>query len=330
MLPVTKLTAPDVEQSIDKRIAREAALWSVRLHPSAKPSAQTLAVCENWRSKNVIHEIAWQRAQEFNAKFGVLSPSIGNATLNRPSLPERRRAIKALVVAITAAPVGWYAYKNGVIDAFTADHRTAVGERKNVQLADGSQIELNTDSAVDVIFSNKQRLLILRRGEAFVKTAKDPSGASRPFLVKTEHGLLRALGTVFSVRTASDVSTVSVFEHAVEVTIPAAPAIIVNQGEQISFSHNEIQRPTPLPPHADAWKDGLLYAFKTPLSVFTNELSRYRRGWIRCHPSVAAMQVSGSFQLDDTDHVLQALVATLPIKVTFYARYWVTIGPIEG
>lgn len=328
MLPITKLTASDVEQSIDNRIAREAALWSVRLHPSAKPSAQTIAECEKWRSINAIHEIAWQHAQEFNAKFAVLSPGLGNSTLNRPSLPDRRRAIKALVVAITAAPVGWYAYKNGTVDSFTADYRTAVGERRNVQLADGSQIELNTDSAIDVVFGNKQRLLILRRGEAFLKTAKDPSGTSRPFLVKTEHGLLRALGTVFSVRTTSDVSTVSVFEHAVEVTIPTSSTVIVNQGEQISFSNNEIQRPAPLPPHADAWKDGLMYAFKTPLSAFASELSRYRRGWIKCHPSVASMQVSGSFQLDDTDHVLQALVATLPIKVTFYTRYWVSIEPL--
>lgn len=330
MLPVKQLNPLQVETYIDKHIAREAAQWSVKLHPSAKPSAKTIAECESWRAKDAIHEIAWQRAQELNTKFGILPPGVAKPTLDRPSLPHRRHSFKALVAAITAVPIGWYAYRNGAVDSLVADYRTAVGERRSIQLTDGSQVELNTDSAIDIAFNEGQRLLIVRRGEVLIQTANDPRGASRPFLVKTAQGILRPLGTRFSVRTLNDTSTLSVFEHAVELTIPASPAVVVNQGQQVTFSPHEIHPPSTLPAHADAWKDGLLFAFKKPLATFASELGRYRKGWIQCHPSVADMPVSGTFQLGDTDHVLQALVATLPVQVKFITRYWVSIEPLEG
>lgn len=320
-----------MEHTIDKRIARAAAQWSVRLHPSAQPTAQTIAECEQWRGQNVLHELAWQRAQDFNAKFGVLPHELGKSTLNRSSLPERRRAIKVLAAAIIAAPAGWYVYANGGIDALNADHRTAKGERRRIQLADGTLLHLNTDSAIDVAFSSTQRVLSLRRGEVYIQTARDAQEPYRPFIVKTQDGVLRALGTAFSVRQQDGYSDLAVFEHAVEVSLPqSGPSLVVNAGQRVTFTHKQIRAPEQLQAHASAWKNGLLYAFKTPLPAFVNELSRYRRGWIKCHPALVGMEVSGSFQLDDTEHVLEALTTTLPIKITFYTRYWVSIEPLEA
>ena len=54
---------------------------------------------------------------------------------------------------------------------------------------------------------------------------------------------------------------------------------------------------------------------------------RYRPGLLRCDPAVAPLRVSGAFQLHDTDAVLAALPATLPVSVRYRTSYWVTIGP---
>jgi len=57
-------------------------------------------------------------------------------------------------------------------------------------------------------------------------------------------------------------------------------------------------------------------------------VARYRSGVLRCDPALAGLQVSGAFQLDDTDAIIKALVASLPIRATLVTRYWVTLGPL--
>lgn len=72
----------------------------------------------------------------------------------------------------------------------------------------------------------------------------------------------------------------------------------------------------------------MLYAERMPLPDFVAELARYRPGILRCDPALAALTVSGAFQLDDTDAALRALAATLPLRVDTRSRYWVTLTPL--
>ena len=317
------------DRPINKMVARQASEWLMRLHPAGQPSARDIAACERWRAQNIEHEIAWQRAQQLNEKFGIMPAAIGKATLNRPALVDRRRAIKTLAMALAIAPAAWMTYRHTPVSAWRAQYRTAVGEQRTILLADGSQIILNTDSAMDVQFTNEQRLLLLHRGEVLIQTGKDLHITKRPFLVKTEEGTLRALGTRFIVRKHAGYSTLSVFEHAVELRNGQTPihTQIVSAGEQPRFSPTQIDIIGPVNPHAAAWSLGMIQANNTRLDDFATEVARYRRGWIRCDPAIADMKISGSFQVEDTDHILQALVATLPIKVTFHTRYWVNIEP---
>jgi transmembrane sensor len=83
------------------------------------------------------------------------------------------------------------------IDYWLADQRTATGEQRTIRLADGTLINLNTHSAVDVRFDEKQRLVILQEGEILVETGH---GDARPFIVETREGSMRALGTRFLVK----------------------------------------------------------------------------------------------------------------------------------
>jgi transmembrane sensor len=66
------------------------------------------------------------------------------------------------------------------------------------------------------------------------------------------------------------------------------------------------------------------------LASFAAELGRYRPGLLRCDPEVAQLEVSGAFQLHDTDQALHALTQVLPVEIRYRTRYWVTIAPISS
>ena len=61
------------------------------------------------------------------------------------------------------------------------------------------------------------------------------------------------------------------------------------------------------------------------LDDFVNELRRYRPGVLRCAQSVAGLKLSGAFRVDDSDTILENLGASLPVKVRYMTRYWVSI-----
>jgi transmembrane sensor len=48
---------------------------------------------------------------------------------------------------------------------------------------------------------------------------------------------------------------------------------------------------------------------------------------LRCDPAVADLRLSGTFPLGDPDAILQVIAQTLPIKLQFVTRYWVTLVP---
>ena len=122
------------------------------------------------------------------------------------------------------------------IRSATADYHTAVGEQRMVTLEDGSTIQLNTDTAVNVTFSDDNRDIRLLQGEAAFTVARDPD---RPFTVRSDSLYAHALGTIFSVRLQENRNSVTVLEHAVQVETSESTTtspLILKEGQQVSFS----------------------------------------------------------------------------------------------
>ena len=72
----------------------------------------------------------------------------------------------------------------------------------------------------------------------------------------------------------------------------------------------------------------MLMADKMRLADFVAELTRYRRGFLRCDPSIADLRISGAFPISDTDRTLNMLVHTYPVLASSHLRgYWVTLSP---
>lgn len=317
-------------QPVERGVAREAARWLVRLG-SPRVTDKDVQACERWRAAKLEHEQAWQRAQQVNERFGLIPAQLGLATLNRPALQERRAALKTLIALIVAAPVGWTVWKGTPLRDMTADYRSAIGERRKVALADGSSLQLNTGAAVDVAYDEHVRFVRLRAGEIAVHTGADSITPARPFLVRTYQGSIATQFADFCVRQEDERCTVSVQsgEVLVQTQIEQGGQLRLRAGEALSFTRDALSAARDADPHAADWVRGVLYADGMSLKDFATALGRYRPGIVRCDPAVATLRLSGAFQLRDTDAVLDALPASLPVQVRYRTPYWVTIGPLE-
>jgi transmembrane sensor len=311
-------TAAPPGAPLSRKVARQAVEWYL-LEQSGQATADDMAASAQWRARDPEHARAWNRVQQVSQTAGLLPPSLAVPVLRRP----QRRVAMQVLLALMAAPVAWLLVRHEML----ADYRSGVGERRELSLPDGGTLVLNTDSAVDVAYGTGERLLTLRRGEVLVQTRPDHAG-NRPFIVATCHGRIRALGTRFSVRVDDDASRVTVLEHAVEITprAPSATVRTVTEGQQSRFDASHASLPAPAPPQSDAWTHGMLAAQDMRLDAFALELSRYRPGLLRVEPQVAGLRLTGAFQLDDTDAVLENLARILLVDVLYRTPYWVTIA----
>ncbi len=94
-------------------------------------------------------------------------------------------------------------------------YETRVGERSTVTLSDGSVVTINTDSQIEVGYTDAVREITLVRGQAFFDVAPD---LDRPFVVLAADQRVMALGTAFDVRLQiNDTVQVTLVEGVVQV-----------------------------------------------------------------------------------------------------------------
>ena len=298
-----------------------AANWLSLLH-SGEASNEDREACLNWRNANPEHELAWVRAEAVQQKLGLIPESLGKGTLGRKQRYDRRQTIKTVALLIAAGPLAYATYRGIPWREVTADYRTSTGERRQIRLADGSQLYMNTASALDIDANLQHQLITLHEGEILFETA--PS-SQRPWLVNTAHGQLRPIGTRFIVRQLDAMTQLGVIEGQVEIRPAHASHKRLSAGQQAGFDAHGIQPVRRLPNHADAWIRGVLHVNNMRLGQFVHELARYRYGMLRCDPAVADLRISGVFRLDETDRIIEALPATLPVQVNSILGLWVTI-----
>lgn len=319
--------ADTVTTVVSPAAARVAAQWLVRLRDGALSAGEQQAF-DAWRTSHPDHIEAWRRAELVCQAMAIVPPVL------RQYQGERRRAVKhlAVLIACTAPPL-WLASQSAAWQSWRAGVSTATGEIRQVPLPDGTQLALNTATAIDVAFDDATRLIVLHAGEIHLASAPDPARVARPLVVRCENGSVRAIGTRFSVREEggffSPHAQVCVMQGAVEIVPSRAPqaARIVASGWQTSFDANGVAGVAAAPASSEAWLQGVLVAERMPLCEVLAQLARYRNGVVRCDPAVAQLPVDGIFQLRDTDRMLALLQVSLPIRVSLRTSYWVSVGP---
>ena len=327
------MAAPPPSGPIPPEVRAQAVEWLVALQADDADDG-TRTRWRHWHDAHPDHAQAWARIEAFAGKLQGLPSAIAHATLNgermQTPVPTRRKALKALGTLAGVGGAAWLAREQTPWREWSADHRTGVGERKMLALADGSTVQMNADSAVDIRYGPGERRIRLVRGEILVRTASDPLAAggagSRPFSVDTAEGNARALGTWYQVTQRDGRSEVAVFGGAVELRPAQGGAVLrLDAGKQAGFTRQAIGAARPVGDDATAWIDGMLVAHDMPLADFLAALAPYRPGRLRCAPSAARITVSGTYPLADTDKVLDMLEATLPVAIRRTTRYWVTV-----
>ena len=237
------------------------------------------------------------------------------------------RALRGLAgLAVGATATGLWLSSQGR-PTWLADQHTGTGERRRLELDDGSELILNAGSAVDVEFSAGMRRLRLRNGTLLVSVAPD---AGRPFVVATPDGEVRALGTRFMVGRHEDRSQVIVLQHRVRVEVAGVGGLTVDEGRSAWFDRSSLSPPVTAVPGAAAWVNGMVSVNDEPLSVVIDALRPYLRASIHLSADVAGLRVLGAFPLDAAETALESLEQILPIRVRRYGPWLVTIRRREG
>ncbi|WP_130910176.1 FecR domain-containing protein [Pseudomonas sp. Sample_9] len=299
-----------------REVARAAAQWLALLE-SGGASDEDHARLQYWRASDSRHENAWQKIQQLRQRFAGLPPTLAMATLDRPD-PARRAALKRALGVAALVPAAWLISRELPLEVWRADLHTSTGERRKVQLAQDSSLQLNTDSAVNVDLPARQLSLI--RGEMALNVAGDSA-----FIVNAAYGRMIVNHSDISVRLNARDCQVCVLRGSVPLQPLQGPSLVLQQGQQVSLQASGAGAVTAFDALMPGWRDGVLMAQNQALGDFLRELSRYRSGVLRWDPALESLRITGSFRLDDTDQVLALLAASLPVDVHRRTRFWVSL-----
>ena len=306
-----------------EHIIQQAANWLTRLHDEDVSESERQAF-NAWCQADPRHAVAIERMRALWGSFDTLPAQPARVALNRAFAPRPARGVQAMAI-LGLVLCGWLGLEQ--LPVWMADQRTGVGERLQIALADGSQLQLNSNSAVDVRFDGHQRVVELLQGELWVDVAKD---ARRPFVVRTDQGTATALGTRYLVKRAPDGTTVvTVIESTVAVKGDTNEGVKVMAGQRSILDHGRAEPPQAIDDtDPDAWTRGLLKVNDQPLSDVLQTLASYRHGLVRFDPqALRGLRVSGVFRLDDTAAALAALADNLPIQVEYFTDLLVVVKP---
>ncbi len=241
------------------------------------------------------------------------------ATLDRPD-PARRAALKRALGLAALVPAAWLISRQLPLDAWRADLHTGTGEHSQLQLADGSSLQLNTDSAVNIDLVARQLTLV--RGEMALKVPGDSA-----LMINAPYGRISVSRSEVCLRLGERECRVSVVSGAVQLQPLQGPALMLSQGQQVSLQASGAGRVAAFDALMPGWREDVLMAQNQPLGDFLRELGRYRSGILRWDPALESLRITGSFRLDNTDQVLSLLAASLPIDVHTRTRFWVSLVP---
>lgn len=328
----------------------EAAIdWFVRLRDEAVPPQQREA-WEQWRRADPAHAQAWQELEhmwgaldplraQFTAAPSASTTSSTTASPHTPCAtppatdataapaepgglrvstrtprlpragrwPSPSRSIGAMTLVTCLAVTAWW------MGDGSSDYATAAGERRVVQLQDGSRIELAARSALDVSFKDRERRVVLRSGEAYFQVAAD---ASRPFVVEAANGSTRVLGTAFNINMDEGV-TVAVTEHVVSVDLDSGEQRRVMAGQQVHYDATGLQAVAALDAGlALAWRKDRMIFRDTPLRQVLAEIQRQHGGYIRAlDQATGDRRVTAAFDARRSDAALDAIAQSLNLRV---------------
>ena len=303
---------------------QEAAAWFARLRADDVSQAD-IERHGRWIESAPEHRAAYQRVEQLWSSLGRFAHNPELERLMQPPprasvQPPRTRRRKAWPWAALAATLFVAAFGTHQLLRQPAepvvtvvDYATAHGERRSVELEDGTQMDLDASTRAQVRYSANARSVVLSSGRAYFDVAKDPA---RPFEVVSAQGRARALGTQFEAALQADSLDIALYEGRVALlttgngTQPPTQLGTLGPGEKARLSN---ARMALLPQRVESggspgWLTGNLVFNDTPLAEAVAEFNRYSTRPILLEgDAIRTQRVSGVFRGSDAEGFVEAL-----------------------
>lgn len=322
-------------------IERQAREWLIRLDSDGPLTHAEVQALHAWLDSNPLHREEIRRLSRFWSEANVLTELA--VSLRReaaePVRPRGRRMQALLATSgVLASIILWYAWWQQSDLIANGSYATAIGQQQTISLPDGSSIQLNTDSQLEIQYSEGRRRIQLLRGEALFDVRRD---ARRDFEVHADRGLVRAVGTAFSVQLDGSRINVTVTKGIVDVgdlgsvttltraeASPAArrppPRTLgrLTAGQTTTFSsgaeHIDVRElAEPELANRLAWHEGYLVFAGERLDEVVAQVNRYSPVRLTiADPKIASIAVGGRFRIGDLDAVLAALHTNFGVQST--------------
>lgn len=305
---------------------REAVRWLLRLQGAPLSDVEAAAFRE-WQSCEH-NAAALDKARRLWRAAGEVAsnPEIAHIRDAIPAAPKSRRPL----IAAAAAACLVLAVAAGVVltapDPAPSAIATTIGERATVTLDDGSVLMLDTGSTAEVAFNQRERRVVLTRGQALFEVAKDHR---RPFIVYASGRRIVAVGTAFNVRLDKSALEVTMVEGRVAVERLGAQSKLVENRERTELTAGQrlvatsgaggrLSVTTADIPFVTAWTTGKLVFLNTPLADAVAEVNRYTRTpVVVTDPSLVDLRVNGVFRTGQTGEFARALAQIYPVSIDY-------------
>ncbi|WP_395396079.1 FecR domain-containing protein (plasmid) [Novosphingobium sp. BL-8A] len=311
---------PCKRHSLDAGKVDQARDWVARLGSGDITSAE-LAALRTWLADDEDNARAFEQERALWQDVAVIAASLGETPAGhrrkdgmRRWSPRRLRqaiggAIAASLLVMATAPHFYLMMRS--------DYRTGTGERQTASLPDGSQVVLDSNSAIALAYDGNERRIELLRGRAWFDVKHDDA---RPFRVVAQGGVTQDVGTAFAVERDEDGVGVGVSAGVVRVFAPdgRGERVTLEAGERVHYRPGErVERLA----SADstsiaAWRSGALLLHEMPLSRAVQEIGRYRSAPIFTFGDLdAAQPVSGIYRTDRPDDALATIAAMRELRI---------------
>jgi len=298
-----------------QRIHDEALDWSIRLRgPGADDGLR--AELERWIARSDAHAKAWAKVEKTWGMMSAIPPvhrkqwasaPAGKAAVARHG-PVRRPHWRAAPIAAVAACLLLFFASPMFWTWAQADYSTGAGEIRQMTLADGSTVDLDTGSAVRIDYDGSRRGVTLLAGQAFFEVTPDKS---RPFIVRADDVNVQVVGTAFDVRLDPAHISVAVQHGAVRVGKEGIAPVLLAPGDRIRISrtNDTTERSNTPPGRIAAWRSGQIVVNGATVAQVVSELRRYHRGFILLRDErLASQRVTGTYDVRDPAAALRAIV----------------------
>lgn len=254
-------------------IERQAIYWSVKIR-SCSLSDLEYREFEDWLEQSAHHQMAYIEAERLWVDGRHLERKVKSEAMTRSvGVIGAASFILTFLFIFISIPENPQVHESIYI--------SEVGELKEVSLADGSMMVMATNSSAKYTDGENVRVLDLYQGEIYLSVKHD---SLRPFLVKTDSGLVRVVGTKFTVKHSVDDMAVVVEDGRVAVSNnnikdSSGKEILLKQGQMITLKSIEAGE-EPISVDVDkalSWRKGYLRFDDTPVSEILHEINKHMK-----------------------------------------------------